>query len=59
MKISPYWKSVVAFVGALAVAAETVIGDNFVSPDEWVNVALAVVTAVGVYFVKNDQTNKE
>lgn len=59
MKIAEYWKAVVALVGAIAVAGQAVVSDGMVTDSEWVNLALAVVTAVGVLVVKNEKSPSE
>lgn len=53
MKISPYWKSAVAVLGAVVVAVDAVVGDLVVTGTEGVNIGIALLTAFGVYFVKN------
>lgn len=59
MKISPYWKSVVAVLGAVVVAVDAVVGDLVVTGTEGVNIGIALLTAFGVYFVKNKDEKKE
>lgn len=53
MKIGRYWKFVVAILGAVLVTIADVVTDNAVTPAEWVTIAAAFVTAVGVYLVPN------
>ncbi len=53
MQISKYWKSVLATVGAVVVAAEAVVDDAVVTDNEWVNLGIAALTAVGVFLVPN------
>ncbi|MFI0418874.1 hypothetical protein [Spongiactinospora sp. 9N601] len=53
MKIGKYWKSVLAVVGAVVVAGEAVIDDQLITPNEWVNLGIALLTAIGVWAVPN------
>ncbi|MDF5755834.1 hypothetical protein [Spongiactinospora sp. TRM90649] len=53
MKISKYWKSLLAVVGAVVVAGEAVVGDLVITPDEWVSLGIALLTALGVWAVPN------
>ncbi|MBG0828571.1 hypothetical protein HS041_12405 [Planomonospora sp. ID67723] len=53
MQISKYWKSVLATLGATVVAAEAIVDDSVVTDNEWVNLGIAALTAVGVYLVPN------
>lgn len=53
MKISKYWKSILAVLGATGVAAEVVVSDNMITGNEWVNLGIALFTAVGVFLVPN------
>lgn len=55
INVSPYWKSVVAAVGALAITAQTVVDDGVVETGEWGVILTAVATAVAV-FVKRNET---
>lgn len=55
INVSPYWKSVVAAVGALAITAQTVVDDGVVETGEWGLILTAVATAVAV-FVKRNET---
>src|SRR6478609_5766496 len=52
--IKPYWKSVVAVIVAiLSAALAALTGDNTISSTEWVNVAIAGVTAAAVFAAPN------
>ena len=52
--IRPYWKSVVAvIVAVLSAALAALTGDNNISSTEWVNVAIAGVTAAAVFAAPN------
>lgn len=53
MNIAPYWKSAVAVLGAVVVALEAVVSDSLVTSGEGVNIGIAFLTAVGVFFAKN------
>ena len=56
MHISPFWKTVVAALGAVVVAVEAaLVGDQLITSQEAVSIGIAFVTAVFVYFVPNKQ----
>jgi hypothetical protein len=52
-KFAEYWKAIVAVVGAVAVAVQVALTDGTVTSAEWVTIAIAAVTAVGVYLKAN------
>lgn len=47
MRVSKYWKAVVAALVAGAAALSTAVQNNQVTAGEWWTVAIAVVTAAG------------
>jgi hypothetical protein len=52
--IKPYWKSVVAVIVAVLSAVQaSLFGDEVISNPEWVNVAIAGVTAAAVFAAPN------
>lgn len=52
--IRPYWKSVVAvLVAVLSAAQAALFNDQVISSTEWVNVAIAGVTAAAVFAAPN------
>jgi multidrug transporter EmrE-like cation transporter len=54
MRLSPFWKTVVAAIGAAAIAVKAaLVGDELISTQEWVEIGLAVATVIGVYIVPN------
>ena len=54
MNVSPFWKAVVAVIGAAVVAAEAAfVGDNAITHQEWISIGLAIATAIAVYVVPN------
>lgn len=54
MHISPFWKTVVAVIGALVVGLEAaLVGDTVITNQEWISIGLAALTALGVYVVPN------
>ena len=53
-KLAAYWKAIVAVVGAVAVVVQTALTDGTITRAEWVTIAIAVVTAVGVYAKANE-----
>ena len=59
INISPYWKTVLATVGALVTTAITVAGDDAVSADEAGVIVTAIVTAVAVFAKRNAPTSDE
>lgn len=52
--ISGYRKTVAALIGAVLTWATATLTDNHVSTAEWIALAVAVATALGVYQVSND-----
>jgi len=45
-----YGKAITAvLVAAVVVAYQALSGDNHIDPEEWVSIAIAAVTAIGVY----------
>lgn len=52
-KVGSVAKTIVAGVLAAAVAVTTAVGDDVLEPTEIVTIALAVLTAFGVYVVPN------
>ncbi|HEX2316150.1 MAG TPA: hypothetical protein VHJ17_20580 [Thermomonospora sp.] len=48
-----YAKSLVAVVVAVGYAVQAAITDESVTASEWIGIALAVLTALGVYAVPN------
>lgn len=52
--ISPYWKAVVAVVvAAVSAVGAGLSGDDVISSTEWVNIAIATVTAASVFAAPN------
>lgn len=52
--ISPYYKSIVAVIVAILSAVQAALfNDQVISPTEWVNVAIAGVTAAAVFAAPN------
>jgi hypothetical protein len=49
----PYSKFIVAVIGATAAWATASFADTVVSPQEWVALVVAILTALGVYSVAN------
>jgi hypothetical protein len=44
-----YGKTVLAALGALVVGVQAALTDGSISPQEWVEIGLVVLTALGVY----------
>ncbi len=53
MLVTNYSKSILAIVAAGIAVVVAALSDGTVTPSEMVNVAIAMVTAVGVYLVPN------
>lgn len=53
MKISPYWKTVIAGFGPVVTLAHAAVGDNVVTSTELVDVVLLALGAFGVWLVPN------
>lgn len=53
LKINRYWKTAVAAVAAGAITANEVLVDGSLSTSEGVTIALAILGALGVYAVRN------
>lgn len=47
-----YWKTIVASLGAALVAAQSVTSGH-VTQSDWLNIAIAGLTAFGVWWVRN------
>jgi hypothetical protein len=54
MSLGIYSKFIVAVIGALATWATAALADGVVSAQEWIALVLAVLTALGVYQVRNE-----
>jgi len=52
-KLAAYWKAIVAVIGAVAVVVQSALTDGTITSAEWVTIAIAAVTAVGVYLKAN------
>lgn len=54
-KIKPYWKTVVACIGALVGWGQLVVASEpaEITANEWMLLAIGLATAAGVYGVKN------
>jgi len=48
-----YAKAILAVLGAGVVALQAALEDDVVLANEWTTVAIAVITAVGVYLIPN------
>lgn len=49
-----YRKAIVAAAGAIATAVATALTDDTITSGEWALVVVAVLTALGVYGVRNE-----
>ena len=59
MKLSAYAKAIVAAIGAGATWAISALDDNHVSSAEWAALVVGVLTALGVYQVRNTEPAAE
>lgn len=48
-----YAKAILAVVGAGVVALQAALEDDVLLANEWTTIAIAVITAVGVYLIPN------
>ena len=53
VKISPYWKGVVAGLGPVVYAIQAAVTDGGVTGSEGIGIGIAVLVALGVYAVPN------
>ncbi|MGH3673655.1 MAG: hypothetical protein ACRDSH_24000 [Pseudonocardiaceae bacterium] len=53
-----YAKAIVAVAAAAAVALQAALTDGSITPQEWVTIATAVLSALGVYLVPNSNPAK-
>jgi hypothetical protein len=53
MKISAYWKAVIAAAGPLLTALGAVVGDSKIDGNEWYVIAGAVAVFLGVLLKSN------
>ncbi|MFI0357312.1 hypothetical protein [Actinomadura sp. 9N407] len=53
MKISKYWKGVIAGAGPVLYAVQAAVTDSQVTTSEGITIGLAVLVALGVYAVPN------
>ncbi|MBA9003651.1 MULTISPECIES: hypothetical protein [Thermomonospora] len=53
MKISAYWKSVIAAAGPVLLAAQAAIEDGRIDSGEWIPIGVAVLVALGVWGIPN------
>lgn len=52
-RLQPFLKAVVAVAGAVVLVVDASLADGIVTTSEWFDVAVAVITAVGVYWTPN------
>lgn len=53
-KLAAYWKGIVAGAGAVAVVVQATLTDGSVSDAEKLTIAIAVLTAIGVFLKANE-----
>lgn len=57
MKISAYWKGLIAGLGPVILAAQAAVDDGHIDSTEWVTIAVAGLVWLGVIAVPNKQAN--
>jgi hypothetical protein len=55
VKISKYWKAVVASAGPVLLAAQAAVDDGHIDAAEAATILIAILVAVGVWRVPNKQ----
>lgn len=53
MSVSQWFKALVAVAGAIVISVQVAIEDGIFTSDEWFTIAVAAITAIGVYLVPN------
>jgi hypothetical protein len=54
MNLSPFWKTVVAALGTVAIGVKAaLVGDELISPQEWIEIGIAAATTFLVWLVPN------
>lgn len=53
MNLAPYWKTIIAFIGAAIVILQPIVADDLLSSNELFAAIAALVTAAGVYLKRN------
>ncbi|MEV0584122.1 hypothetical protein [Nonomuraea sp. NPDC050310] len=53
MKVGKYAKTVIAALFAAVVVAKSAVTDQVITPQEWIDIVLAVLTTLGVWAVPN------
>lgn len=53
MRVTAYAKTIVALIGSTVAVATPLIGDGILTTTDGVQIALAVLTALGIYAVPN------
>src|SRR5262245_20920369 len=56
-QVAKYWKFIIAFVGALVILLNTIVGIAIwgSTAQQWINAAIAALVAVGVFLAKNQK----
>jgi len=54
--MAKYTKALIAVAGAGVAALSLALDDGIIIGSEWTTVAIAVITAVGVYFFPNEKS---
>lgn len=53
LKLSPYFKSIAAALGAAVIAVQAALTDGEITSAEWLTIGIAVLTTLGVFQVEN------
>jgi hypothetical protein len=57
--VSKYVKAFVAVAGLVATTVQAALSDGEFSQDDWWQVAIAALTAIGVYLFPNEQSTAD
>lgn len=59
MNVGKYAKTVVAALFAAVVVGKSAVTDGVISPQEWIDITLAVLTSLGVWAVPNARRSED
>ncbi|SET47738.1 hypothetical protein [Nonomuraea wenchangensis] len=59
MQVGKYAKTVVAALFAAVVVAKSAVTDGLITPQEWIDIVLAVLTSLGVWVVPNAKRSED
>ncbi|MGA4989849.1 hypothetical protein [Nonomuraea bangladeshensis] len=59
MQVGKYAKTVVATLFAAVVVAKSAVTDGLITPQEWIDIVLAMLTSLGVWAVPNAKRSED